>query len=221
MKERIYQGVIVALLLTLLVFVVKSNKNYMDLLEVNESQQTLIEQQREDYQVVIDDWTKSYEDLQTEYGKLLVENDQLNKKLNEVVLPVYDYTEAEIYLIAQCVQAEAGNYEDHYLSQQYVCQVILNRLHNSQFPNYVEEVIYQKTDGIPQFSVAYNGAIDEVEVEPETLTNVYSVIVNGTDLPEYVMYFYSASVKENWVNTLQTYTTVQGTVFAYFKEDKE
>lgn len=216
MKERIYQGVIVALLLTLLVFVVKSNDNYMDLLEVNESQSTLIEQQREDYSKIIADWEKSYQDLQTEYGKLLVEKNQLE----EVELPTYDFTEAEIYLLAQCVQAEAGYYKGHDVSQKYVCQVILNRLHNSQFPNVMEEVIYHKTNGIPQFSVAYNGTLDQ-EVEPETLANVYEVIVHGCELPDYVMYFYSASVTENWVNNLSTYDTVQGTVFAYSNSDKE
>ena len=125
----------------------------------------------------------------------------------------------ELEYLAACVEAEAGYYEGHELSQQYITQVILNRLHSGQFPNSVEEVIYQKTNGCPQFSVAYNGMMDDREVEPETLANVYSVLVHGTDLPEYVLYFYSASVTENWVNTLNTYTTESGTVFAY--ESKE
>lgn len=48
---------------------------------------------------------------------------------------------------------------------------------------------------------------------------MYKVIVHGTDLPEYVCYFYSDSVTENWVNKLPVYDTVDGTVFAY--ENKE
>ena len=207
-KEHIYQGVILALLLTLLVFAVKSHENYMDVLEVNEQTNELLEEQRE-----------SNQELQRKYYEVLEEKEQLEFKQKQVELPVYDFTEAEVYLIAQCVEAEAGYYEGHELSQQYVTQVILNRLHSGQFPNAVEEVIYQKTDGCPQFSVAYNGMMDDREVEPETLANVYSVLVHGTDLPEYVLYFYSASVTENWVNTLNTYTTESGTVFAY--ESKE
>lgn len=61
--------------------------------------------------------------------------------------------------------------------------------------------------------------MDDRVVEPETLANVYKVIVHGTDLPEYVCYFYSDSVTENWVNKLPVYDTVDGTVFAY--ESKE
>ena len=189
------------------------------MLEVNESYESLIDKQKEDSGKIISNWENSYGDLQSKYGQLIIENEKLKDQLKEVELPTYDFTEAEVYLIAQCVEAEAGYYEGHELSQQYVTQVILNRLHSGQFPNAVEEVIYQKTDGCPQFSVAYNGMMDDREVQPETLANVYSVLVHGTDLPEYVLYFYSASVTENWVNTLNTYTTESGTVFAY--ESKE
>ena len=207
-KETFYQGGIIVLLILFIIFVVKSHESYMDLLEVNEQTNELLEEQRE-----------SNQELQRKYYEVLEEKEQLEFKQKQVELPVYDFTEAEVYLIAQCVEAEAGYYEGHELSQQYVTQVILNRLHSGQFPNSVEEVIYQKTNGCPQFSVAYNGMMDDREVEPETLANVYSVLVHGTDLPEYVLYFYSASVTENWVNTLNTYTTESGTVFAY--ESKE
>lgn len=97
--------------------------------------------------------------------------------------------------------------------------MILNRLKSDKFPNYVDEVIYQKVNNIPQFSVAYNGMMIKEEVQPETLANVYNVIVHGTDLPEYVYYFYSENVEENWVNNLSVYTKVDGTVFAYDKEE--
>lgn len=215
MRRHFYQGVIVVLLLFFTFFFVKSHQNYMDLLECNEQLSTLIDEQRENNNKVIEQWQQSYEDLQSAYAELLVENDKLQK----MELPVYDFTEAEIYLLAQCVEAEAGYYEGHELSQQYVTQVILNRLHSNRFPDSIEDVIYQKSNGVPQFSVAYNGAIDNRVVQPETLANVYHVIVHGTDLPEYVLYFYSASVTENWVNTLPVYDTIDGTVFAY--ESKE
>ena len=214
-RERVYQGVTIFILIGFILFVINSNNKYMELVEVNNELTDLIDRQREDNEEIVSQWESSYEELQIDYGKLLVEKEQLE----QVELPVYDFTESEVYLIAQCVEAEAGYYEGHELSQQYITQVILNRLHSGQFPNSVEEVIYQKTNGCPQFSVAYNGMMDDREVEPETLANVYSVLVHGTDLPEYVLYFYSASVTENWVNTLNTYTTESGTVFAY--ESKE
>lgn len=218
-REKIYQGIILFMLIGFLLFFIKTDEIINESSATNDELISLVDQQREDNEEIISQWENSYEELQCEYGALLVEKHQIELNQKQVEIPVYDFTEAEVYLIAQCVEAEAGYYEGHELSQQYVTQVILNRLHSGQFPNSVEEVIYQKTDGCPQFSVAYNGMMDDREVEPETLANVYSVLVHGTDLPEYVLYFYSASVTENWVNTLNTYTTESGTVFAY--ESKE
>lgn len=212
-REAIYQGGIIVLLILFIIFVICSHKNYMDLLEVNESYESLIDKQREDKDEIVKKWEDSYDDLQTQYGQLLVENEKLKDQVEETELPTYDFTEAEVYLIAQCAEAEAG--EKNYQAQQYIVQVILNRIHSGEFPKTADEVIYQKVSGVPQFSVAFNGMMDNREVTSETLANVYEVIVHGTDLPEYVCYFYSASVKENWVNSLNTYTTVEGTIFAY------
>ena len=218
-REKFYQGIIIFMLICFMIFFIKSYNNFTELSAINDELINLVDNQKTDYEKIIEQWKQSYEDLQSSYGDLLVEKRSLELERKQVNIPVYDFTEEEVYLIAQCVEAEAGYYEGHELSQQYVTQVILNRLHSGQFPNAVEEVIYQKTNGCPQFSVAYNGMMDDREVEPETLANVYSVLVHGTDLPEYVLYFYSASVTENWVNTLNTYTTESGTVFAY--ESKE
>ena len=152
---------------------------------------------------------------QLEKNELLnKENCELKQKLQVAKLPTYKYTEEEVILLAKCVQAEAGDYAKHKNSQKYITQVILNRVESEQYPNNVRDVIYDKKHGV-QFSVAYNGMIDKVELEAETLANVYSVLVHGTNLPSYVLFFYSASVKENWVNTLNTYKTLEGTVFAY------
>ena len=218
-KETFYQVGIIVLLIVFTLFGVKSHESYKDLLEVNESYESLIDKQKEDSGKIISNWENSYGDLQSKYGQLIIENEKLKDQLKEVELPTYDFTEAEVYLIAQCAEAEAG--EENYQAQQYITQVILNRIHSGEFPKTADEVIYQKVGGVPQFSVAFNGMMDDREVTPETLANVYEVIVHGTDLPDYVLYFYSASVKENWVNSLNTYTTLEGTVFAYSDIDKE
>ena len=177
--------------------------------------------------------SNSYFEIKTAYDEVVITNNQLYEQLqqleeekaslqkelakqieelNKVDLPVYGYTKEEIDLLARCVEAEAGC--SNYKSQKYITQVILNRVHSGKFPNSIEKVIYQKRYGIAQFSVAYNGMMNR-EVQPDTLANVYSVIVHGTDLPDYVYYFYSEKVTNNWINTLPIYDTVQGTVFAY------
>lgn len=212
MKERIYQGIILIMLGFFTIFFVVSHHNYMKMVECNDELLALIDEQGTRHEAVIDLWKESYSELEDAYCKIAMENHEL--KENSLI----PYTKEEVYMLTKCVEAEAGNYSNHKNSQKYVTQVILNRIHSNEFPNSIEEVIYQKSGNIPQFSVAYNGMMER-DVDPETLDNVCNVLINGTDLPEYVCYFYSDSVTENWVNTLNTYDTVEGTVFAY--ENKE
>ncbi len=157
----------------------------------------------------------NYENLKQDYDELK----KIVERYEELVKSsrsssVNSFTEEEIYMLAQCVEAEAGHYQNHSNSQRYVAQVILNRLQSDKYPNTLKEVIYQKSGKIPQFSVAYNGAMNR-EVTQETLANVREVLNNGTDLPSNVLFFYSEGVKNNWVNTRPIYKTVEGTVFAY------
>lgn len=154
---------------------------------------------KKDYNTV----NELYIDARDKYNELKVKNER--------EIP---YTEDEVYLLAQCVEAEAG--ESNFKSQKYVTQVILNRVYSSKFPNTIKEVIYQKNGSTYQFSVAYNGAMNRT-VRAETLVNVYKVLNHGTDLPKNVLFFYDVSVKNNWVNTLPIYSIVEGTVFAYSK----
>ena len=61
----------------------------------------------------------------------------------------------EMELIAQLVMAEAGNQD--LMGKRYVVDVVLNRVDSDDFPDTVEEVIFQEN----QFSVIENGAFDE------------------------------------------------------------
>ena len=221
LHNKFYRGLVVVLLIGFMLFLLITHKNYMELLEVNDDLIEQIDTNRENHDKLIQQWSDSYSELQTKYGRLLVEHEELKKSVKEVELPVYDYTEAEVELLAKCVQCEAGVQNE--VSQKYITAVILNRLRSPQFADSIEGVIYEKVSGCPQFSVAYNGSMDECsEVSPVVLANVYSVLVNGSELPDYVMYFYSTSLKEdNWVKSLNIYDTVEGTIFCYEKGDKQ
>ena len=228
MKDRgiFYELLIFCVVVLTMVFFIKSSREYNELLEVCDTKSANFVKAQIKYEEDIsnrDSLNSILEQnntiLQSENTTLKEDNTRLKKKLNKVELKEYDYTKEEILLLARCVEAEAGYSDKHGNAQKYIAQVILNRVASENFPNTIEKVIYQKTEsGVPQFSVAYNGTIER-EVEKETLLNVYEVIVNGTDLPNYVTYFYSASVKENWVNTLPIYCSVEGTVFAYESKD--
>lgn len=211
MREKVLGASLTVVLILFLVFVVVSDRNYNDLLNTNDALLNQMDESRSKYEEIINQWQTSYEDLQNDYGKKIVEYEQL--KQTGVEIPKIDFTPAEVQLLAECVQCEAGVGNE--TSQKYVCSVILNRLASDEFPNTIEEVIYQKVGNCPQFSVAYNGSLDECELSDEVLLNTYRTLTYGSYLPEYVLYFYSEEVDENWVNSLNTYTITEGTVFAY------
>lgn len=206
--RRFYRGVIVVMFICCLSLLVVGSKKYKDLQRVNENTSKLLEKQRKSNAKVVKEWEQGYYELEDKYIKLLNRKNKASKKSVK-------YSKEEVYMLAKCVEAEAGSHDK---SQKYVTQVILNRVNSDKFPNSLKEVIYQKNGNIPQFSVAYNGMMNR-KVRKETLANVYSVLMHGTNLPKYVHYFYDESVTGNWVNTLNIYDTVGGTVFAY--ESKE
>lgn len=72
----------------------------------------------------------------------------------------------EMELVAQLVQAEAGNQD--LMGKRLVVDVVLNRVDDERFPNTVEEVIFQKD--LVQFSVTINGAFEKAgwDIDEET-----------------------------------------------------
>ena len=77
-----------------------------------------------------------------------------------VIEPIAE--EDEIELLAKCVEAEAGNQTLE--GKRLVCDVILNRVDDSDFPDTITEVIAQPY----QFSTYWNGAIDKADPSEET-----------------------------------------------------
>lgn len=218
-RERIYQGVILFMLVGFILYFNSVSKNYNVLLLVNDELTGLVEEHKVNNEETVKQWEYKFNNLQFEYNNLLREKHKLEDRLGETDIPVYRFTEAEIELIALCVEAEAGYYKNAPKGQEYVTQVILNRLHSSRFPDSVDEVIYQKTGGVPQFSVAHNGMMNNREAHTETLLNVYRTILHGTDLPEYVTYFCSSNVAEKISSNLEFYTVADGTAFAYVRRN--
>lgn len=161
------------------------------------------------YEVLIDDYTG----LEEKYKKL--EEDHFKG----ATFPQYNFTKEDIDILAKCVECEAGDPSVASEGQLYVAEVILNRVKSTHFPDSVAEVVYQRNGNIPQFSVAYNGMMDKCVPKKETYLNIYKVLMFEDNLPDYVLYFYSASVQENWVNSLNTYIEVNHSVFAYSDYD--
>ena len=196
-------------------------RQYTEVVRVNEELKATIKEEREvhfEVQIMAENkftvLGKQYDKVQSENKELENENKDLKLELKRVEIPKYKYSEKEVMLLAKCVQAEAG--DTNYKSQKLVTKVILNRVESTKFPNSITKVIYQKNGKIPQFSVAYNGALDKQKVTSKTLANVQSVLLYGCDMPKNVLFFYASSLRENnWVKSLRIYKEVEGTIFSY------
>lgn len=203
-KERVMYYVA---LLTLIVMVVA-------MVHFVSSQQEVIME----YERLADLNQSDYDHLVHEYIERNREVEVLKATLDEVqrvAIPSYAYTVSEVETLAKCAQCEAGYPPRAPVAFKWVVKTVLNRVADPAFPDTIEGVIYQKVGNTPQFSVAYNGMMDNCELSMESLLQTYEVLLFGSDLPDYVEYFFEESVSGKWVNTLPIYKTVDGTTFAY------
>ena len=218
-QVRVYQVLCFALLILFMVFFIVQDHIYGESVEQFDKVCETLDIARATHDRQLKEWQDSYEELEKEYGALLVEKSELEKEVKDlkkhgVKVPKYSYTLEDVELLASCVQCEVG--ESDSKAQKYACSVIMNRVKSSKFPNTIKEVVYEKHGNIPQFSVAYNGSMDNLSKPCDLVKlNCYRVLMFGSVLPDKVMYFYSESVDENWVNGLNTYEIVDGSVFAY------
>lgn len=128
-----------------------------------------------------------------------------------------EYDEATLELLARLCEAEAGI--ESYQCKVYVASVVLNRCLSEYHPDTIEEVIWERVSGTPQFSVTikHNGTcmLESVEPSEDSFKAAQYVLDHGPQLPKDVTVFYSNSCKGNWVTTRETYTTIDHTIFAY------
>ena len=129
-----------------------------------------------------------------------------------------EYDEATLELLARLCEAEAGI--ESYQCKVYVASVVLNRCLSEYHPDTIEEVIWERVGGTPQFSVTikHNGTcmLESVEPSEDSFKAAQYVLDHGPQLPKDVTVFYSNTCKGNWVTTRETYTTLDHTTFAYY-----
>ena len=95
--------------------------------------------------------------------------------------------------LLQIVEAEAGS--EDIKGRVLVANVIMNRVKSEDFPNTVTEVVWDNSDGVPQFSPTYDGRINEVAVSDETREAVKQAL-KGTDYSEGALFFIQKSAAE-------------------------
>lgn len=106
---------------------------------------------------------------------------------------VVDITNEDYENLLRIVEAEAGG-EDR-TGKILVANVVLNRVKNEQFPDTVTDVIFQKEDGVCQFSPIHDGRFYSVNVSEETKEAVDAALY-GEDCSSGALFFMARAYAE-------------------------
>lgn len=114
--------------------------------------------------------------------------------------PIYKYhfTEGEGTMLMKLAAAEAGT--EDVRSQLLVMLVVLNRRESDIFPDSIEEIIFQKIDNIPQFSVTKEGGLYWSAQPTETTEEALSKLRQGENGSLGALYFHSSEIESCWVS---------------------
>ncbi len=94
-------------------------------------------------------------------------------------------------ILQRIVEAEATG--EDLTGKMLVANVVLNRVHNKEFPDNIEGVVFQKNGSVYQFSPIKDGRYYKVEISDETKKAVERVL-KGEDKSEGALYFMSRSM---------------------------
>lgn len=108
-----------------------------------------------------------------------------NRKVNKIKLSSVDKS-----VLLRIVEAEATG--EDIKGKMLVANVVLNRVNSSKFPDTVEEVVFQKSGSVYQFSPIKDGRYYKVSISPETERAVERVL-SGEDESKGALYFVSRS----------------------------
>ena len=124
---------------------------------------------------------------------------------------IIDLTEEDYDNLLKIVEAEAGCEDED--GKLFVANVVINRVQDSAFPDSVTKVIYQREQGITQFSPISNGRFDQVTVSEETYRAVERALT-GENNAKGALYFvardYAESKKMAWFDENLTFLFTHG-----------
>ena len=124
-----------------------------------------------------------------EYGELN-EVEAIDEVQTINYLPIDEY---EMHLLAKIAMAEAEG--ESLEGKVLVMNVVLNRVHSQQFPDTIEEVIFQKN----QFSPIIDGRFDKVTPNDECW-EALELVRTGYDISYGALYFISDMDPNSWHN---------------------
>ena len=98
--------------------------------------------------------------------------------------------------------AEAGG--ESIESMAIIMLVILNRVYSENFPNSIEEVIFEKTDGVAQFTPTIDGNYDKAQPNEKSY-EAMKLVLGGWDEAQGALYFEACENGSYWHSTTLEY----------------
>lgn len=106
----------------------------------------------------------------------------------------WDYEDS--YLLAKIAMAEAEGCNIQ--TKTLVIMTVLNRVWSDEFPDTIEDVIFQEYNGVYQFTPIANGRWDRVEPNDDCWEAVQVVMEAVYDYSGGALYFESCTDEDNW-----------------------
>ena len=123
------------------------------------------------------------------------------------------YNEEDLHWLSRIISAEARG--EPFIGQVAVGNIVLNRKAHPEFPNTVKAVVFDKQDGVYQFSPVIDGSI---WYSPYFVSvTAAKVCLEGTTVSEDILFFYAPSmVSSTWIERNRPYAfTIAGHRFFY------
>ncbi|MFZ5898084.1 MAG: cell wall hydrolase [Bacillota bacterium] len=121
------------------------------------------------------------------------------------------FSQEDVMLLARAIHAEARG--ESFSGKVAVGAVILNRINSPFFPKSLEDVIFEKTDNVYQFSPVADGSIN-LTPDEESIQAAIAAL-KGEDPTNGALFFYNPdTASDKWIRTLPVLTRIGNHVFA-------
>ena len=193
---------IINVIITIIFFIIcLVASNHTDTSEQNTTQEiTVIPKQTEE--------PKAISDISTDI--IMPKSKVIQDIISETT---YDkFTNDEIHLIEVTVQHEVGNFSEDY--QTLVAELIYNRLMSEQFPNTVEEVLYQEG----QFCGIEDWYSSDIVVN-DTTKDIVKSVFNKETTSHNALYYYNPELSADYAIEWFEYSGDVDYLFEYTEEN--
>lgn len=133
------------------------------------------------------------------------------KKANQEDELLSCFPDEEIEILQRIVEAEAGGEDED--GKVLVANVVLNRVESEDFPDTIREVVFQRDNGVTQFSPVASGKYEKIVVSEETKKAVDRAL-GGEDLSQGALYFaarkHANKKSMRWFDTHLTFVLQHG-----------